>query len=140
MVASRKPAAPTDLGERGRKFWRDVMRIYELNVDEMQILAEVCRTLGDCDILRERIENDGFMVQGSTGQKRLHPAVAELRQTRAALAKLLAQLGLPDTEGGASLPSAESRRATKAATARWTQADRRKQQRQEAAAQHGQVP
>lgn len=138
-MVSRKPAAPADLEKRGRAFWREVLKIYELNVDEMQLLAEACRTLDDCDRLREVIEADGHMVRGSTGQSRLHPAIGELRQTRTALAKFLAQLGLPDVDGGASLPTPESRRASKAATARWDHKRFLDQQRREAA-NRGEIP
>lgn len=132
-MVSRKPAAPADLEKRGRAFWREVLKIYELNVDEMQLLAEACRTLDDCDRLRVVIETEGQMIKGSTGQSRLHPAIGELRQTRTALAKFLAQLGLPDAEGGASLPTPESRRASRAADARWNQKRYLDQKRQEAA-------
>jgi hypothetical protein len=60
------------------------------------------------------------MVTGSTGQSRLSPAVAELRQHRLALSKLLLDLALPaETVTELTRPSAASKQASHAATARW---------------------
>lgn len=137
MSARRRPSPPADLAERGKKFWRSVWKDYDLNVDEIEVLAEACRTLDECDRLRERVDADGDMVAGSTGQLRLHPALVELRLARAGLGKLLAQLGLPDLETGDAPQSAAQRRASKAAEARW-QAKREEQERRAALTNRGQ--
>jgi hypothetical protein len=58
-------------------------------------------------------------VDGSAGQRRIHPAVNELRQARQLLARLLAQLGLPDESGQAVVETFETKRARSAANERW---------------------
>jgi phage terminase small subunit len=117
-----KPRAPSGLGSRGGRFWRTVVDTYELQPDELELLAECCRTLDDLDKLRKAIGRDGTTVAGSKGQTRTHPALAELRQTRLALGRLLGQLGLPDPEdeqGRPGIVSPLSARGRKAARARW---------------------
>lgn len=131
VSGTRRPSAPKDLGTRSRKFFREVYAIYDLSMSEHQLLLEACRTLDDCDALRERIELDGHMVKGSTGQSRLHPAVPELRQARTTLAKLLDQLGLPNPESGEQPVTASQRRAAKAGQARWRQDAERAARRRE---------
>jgi phage terminase small subunit len=48
------------------------------------------------DQLEALVASDGLVAAGSTGQVRVHPAVAELRAQRQAYARLLAELGLDD--------------------------------------------
>lgn len=112
------PRTPVGLAARGRKFWRQTSAAYELSDTEWLLVGEACRVLDECDLLRQALDDDGIMVDGSTGQRRVNPAVGELRQHRLALAKLLGQIGLPDDEGDV-LPSAGQVRARKAASARW---------------------
>lgn len=137
MGASKGPSAPADLAERGKRFWRQVWKEYDLNVDEVELLAEACRTLDECDRLRQRVATDGDTVPGSTGQLRLHPALVELRLARAGLGKLLAQLGLPDLETGDAPQTAAQRRSSAASQARW-KAKREEQERRAALASGGQ--
>ena len=76
----------------------------------------------------EALLADSLTVTGSTGQSRLSPAVAELRQHRLALSKLLIDLALPAetiAETIAELaPSVASSKASKAAKVRWNRQKR----------------
>jgi hypothetical protein len=117
-MGARRPPAPKGLAERGRRFWRTVVAGYELEPDELEVLVEVCRTLDQVEPLQALLEQDGLTVTGSVGQKRVHPAIGELRSSRALLGKLLAQLELPDPEGE-SLSTPQQARARKAARSRW---------------------
>jgi len=85
---------------------------------ESELLHEACRLLDETDLLRAAIEADGATVTGSAGQTRVHPAFGELRQQRAALARLLAQIQLPDVDGDV-IPTAAQGKAAKAARSRW---------------------
>ncbi|MEU4287805.1 P27 family phage terminase small subunit [Kribbella sp. NPDC026596] len=116
---STKPKAPAGLGARGRAFWRDVLAVWEVNRDELELLAEACRCLDQLDDLRAAISRDGVTVLGSLGQTRVHPAVSQVNATRGVLAKLIAQMGLPDPEGNA-VPSPRSAQAQRAAESRWS--------------------
>lgn len=118
-MTARRPTPPKDLGSRGRRFWADVVAVYELNVDELQLLVEVCRGLDELELLHALIA-DGVTVAGSRGQDRLHPALAEMRAVRLGLGRLLAQLGLPDPDSGApGLQTPQQVRARRAAETRW---------------------
>jgi len=112
------PPAPSALGDRGRAFWLTVHTHWLLNVDEVELLTEVCRTVDVCEDLQAVLNRDGVMAVGSMGQARTHPALAELRGSRLLLGRLLAQLSLPDPADGV-MSSPASARARKAAKARW---------------------
>jgi hypothetical protein len=114
----RKPAAPADLGTRGRAFWRRTLAVFDLSEVELELLRECSRLLDECEALRGSVDVDGVTVKGSAGQVRVHPALSELRSHRLALGKLLAQLALPDEDMDA-LPSPTRARAQKAAATRW---------------------
>ena len=118
MAAERRPRAPAGLARRGRQFWTKTVAVYSLSDAELELLVEVCRALDQCEDLQAAIATEGITVAGSKGQSRVHPAVAELRQVRLAVGRLIAQLALPDEEGE-SVPSPTTLRARNAAGARW---------------------
>ena len=112
------PTPPVGLEARGSRFWRVVHETWLIDADETELLVETCRQLDVCEALAAVVARDGVLSVGSTGAVRAHPAVAELRAARLALARLVAQLDLPDVTGS-TMPSAASTRARKAARARW---------------------
>ncbi len=120
-MSDRKPAAPADLGGRGRRFWRATVGDYELTASEMELLAECCRLMDETEALRLVVDDQGTTVTGSAGQTRVHPALGELRQHRLAMGKLLAQLALPN-EDGTTVASPLQARARRAAESRWAPA------------------
>lgn len=110
--------APAGLGERGTAFWRGVTAVYELGIDEIELLTEICRALDMCNEIQAAIERDGYTVEGSEGQPRVHPGISQLNSTRTLLSRLMAQLSLPD-EDGSTLSSPARVRAQKASGQRW---------------------
>lgn len=106
------------LGARGRAFWDAVQEEYEFDVHEAEVLLEACRALDVIDSLAASVEDAGVMTVGSQGQPVLHPAVSELRQQQAAVARLLTQLNLDAAEVGQVL-TAKQAQAKAAAQARW---------------------
>jgi hypothetical protein len=119
------PTAPSDLAARGRgrRFWKRVVSEYECSPVELELLSEACRSMDELDALRRAVVKDGATVAGSRGQRRTHPALAELRQGRAELRRLLDALGIPQPLAAAAeregVVSMASRRAQRAARARW---------------------
>jgi hypothetical protein len=113
-----RPPRPARLRARGRGFWDATTGKYDLTAGEVQLLAEVCRTLDECEALSRALAADGVTVEGSKGQTRAHPALGELRAARVVLSRLLAQLQLPDDDGQA-IPSAAALRSRTAAGQRW---------------------
>ncbi|MFD6860552.1 hypothetical protein ACFWCF_24835 [Rhodococcus sp. NPDC060090] len=75
--------------------------MYELAEHELQVLREAVRTVDQIDRLHAIVEADGVMQESPQG-RRVHPAVAEMRQQRIVLARLLAALKIPDTDAGQS--------------------------------------
>jgi len=87
---------------------------FELETAEMSILEAAARQADVVAALEVIVAQDGLM-DPTTG--RVHPAVAEARQGRLALARLLAALALPDDD---DVPrTARSRQAQRAAQVRW---------------------
>ena len=114
---------PTDppLGRAGLATWRAITDVgYVLRPDEVVVLTQACRLLDQAEALQAAIDHDGVTVTGSRGQIRPHPALAELRGTRAEVARLLGRLKLPDPQPAAAGSSLTSERARKAARARWS--------------------
>lgn len=109
-------------GPRGQAFWRSVTADFEADDGETALLIEACRTLDVLDQLAAAVERDGLIVKGSTGQPVTHPAVAEARQQRVVLARLLKALRLDEEEEApteAAGPSVNRERARYAAQQRW---------------------
>lgn len=82
---------------------------------ELAILDLARRQADDISDLENVLHMQGPLVTGSTGQERLNPAFAELRQQRLALGKLLDSIRLPDEYLG-HVPDAKKARA---AATRW---------------------
>jgi hypothetical protein len=93
-----------------------------LRPDELIVLETACRARDDLARLEGELAAAPNIVQGSTGQLKVHPLFGEVRSARALVARLLAQLDIPDPDiVKASRPMATgtSTRAQKAAAHRW---------------------
>jgi hypothetical protein len=91
---------PADLQSRGAAFWRRIVGEYELSPTEIELLTEVARSLDVVEALSQVTDLR---------------SLAEARQQRLALGRLLAQLQLPSDE----LEAPTVIRARRAAQARW---------------------
>lgn len=131
MTADSTPRPPERLGEAGSALWCSLTTVYEFGPHELALLAVACRQADDVAALEALLARDGLVVPGSTGQPRLNAAVTEVRQGRLALSKLLDQLALPadDDDAAPVLRSPASRKAQKAARARWDREARREAHR-----------
>lgn len=112
------PSTPRDLGKRGRKLFRDVVREYDLDPQNVACLHEAARCLDEIELLRAAVDRDGATTTGSTGQIVEHPALAGLRAHRGVFDRLLGRLALPDAEGVPELTPYQ-KRAKVAHDARW---------------------
>lgn len=112
------PEPPEGLGEAGRALWVSLTSVYVFTAYELLILDQACRLADSVDALAAAVEQDGVVVLGAAGQKRLNAAVVELRQARLGMAKLLGMLALPSSEDERPMSDA-SRRAQHAARSRW---------------------
>lgn len=113
--------APTKLGAKARKFWRETVANYEVSAHEALLLEAACREIDIVERLQKELDGANLVVPGSMGQDTAHPLLMEVRMHRAAFAALIKQLALPDVED--EKPSSpRSRQAQKAAEARWGRA------------------
>ena len=106
-------------GARGRRFYDNALKLFKLEDSEHELLVECCRGLDLLETMQTELETVGLTVTASNGAVRVHPFVAEKRQTALAVARLLAQLALPDEDGIEAVQKLTSARAAKAARARW---------------------
>lgn len=110
--------------KRSATLWQKVTSTYQLRPDEIRVLEDACRQADLVDRFQRIVDRlDDLTTPGSMGQLVTHPAVTEVRQHRAALARLLAQLKLPDSIEGVfpqSTKGSPSDRARVVAHARWT--------------------
>jgi hypothetical protein len=69
----------------------------ELDQREEALLDLAARQAADVAAAEADIAARGHLVEGSRGQKVVNPSVAEVRQSRLALGRLLGQLDLPES-------------------------------------------
>lgn len=93
---------PTGLKARGKRQWTEVTEKYELRLDELNILEDICREIDLIDSLEKELKGLPVMMKGSQGQDIVNPLIPELRQHRATKKMLWNSLKLPDdeSEGG----------------------------------------
>ncbi|MCB0862612.1 MAG: hypothetical protein KDB66_05290 [Solirubrobacterales bacterium] len=120
-MAEKAPKPPAGLGDSGRDLWKsiwsDLPKRWELDEREQAVLLAACRQADDVARLEVAADEHGPMTTGSRGQAVLNPAVAEARQGRLALSRLLGQLHLPDDDE--KPVTAASLRGKRAADVRW---------------------
>lgn len=88
---------PRGLNAAGRRLWDVGTTEFEWAQHELAMLEEACRTRDRIVELDAAVTRDGLMLNSSQGM-RVHPAVAEARSQRLALARLLATLGIPSLD------------------------------------------
>lgn len=103
-MTTDKPKAPRGLQAAGKRLWAVATEEYEWAEHEQAVLEEACRIRDRIVQLDAAVADEGLMIPSSQGS-RLHPGVAEGRQQRLALARLLATLRIPGLEDD-DLPAA----------------------------------
>ena len=71
------------------------MSDFELAEHEKLILTQAAHMADTCEQLQEIINREGAMIAARDGGLRTHPACRELRQQRAALARIIVALRVP---------------------------------------------
>lgn len=117
-----KSKVPGTLADAGKALWDDIAGKYVLRPDEAAVLTQACETADMIATLDKAWDDLGkpFLTKGSMGQDVIHPLIGERRAQSAALARLLAQLKLPDDATATGGGAANQQRA--AAQTRWAQA------------------
>ena len=96
------PRAPAKLGAAGVRLWRSVAKRYELTLSELTLLEGAAKLTDEIVRLEKALANAPTLITGSAGQEKVHPAFAELRAHRLALARLMQALDLDGAERDAA--------------------------------------
>ena len=127
MSDVQKPRAPGGLGVAGRRLWRTVVSdadSQEIDLDSRELtwLEDACRLTDRLEEMEIVLTATGtFMVKGVAGQPVAHPLIAEIRQTRALRAQLLARITVspPEEKQQSSGVFPRAVQARDAANRRW---------------------
>lgn len=94
------PKAPSSLGKTGRIFWRRVHATWgDFDARHLELLRMACEALDRAEQAREAIRRDGITVPTADGTSiKSHPALGVERDCRIGFARLMRELGLPETE------------------------------------------
>lgn len=113
------PQPPSGLRAAGKRFWKTTVEEYDLRVDELSILRQICATLDTIAEIEAARKKDGnpLLTTGSMGQEVIHPYIAELRTQRSQLASLMKSLGLKNADEGE--PGNSSAAGTALVNSRW---------------------
>ena len=108
--------APAHLGTVGADLFAEVASTYDLSIPERAALVQVCETVDTIADLEAALREHGRV----TADGKPSPLVAEARQQRAILVRLLGMLDLPlDAAAPSGAFMGKSRAGRKAANARW---------------------
>ena len=98
-----RPGVPKGAGAAGRRLWKALQDEYEFEEHELVLLREAVRLTDTLTDLQAVIDEEGAVITDTRGERKTHPAVVEARQSRIALARVLAVLRLPSGEDGGDL-------------------------------------
>ena len=87
--------APSGLGKAGRALWRDITAEYGMAPHELAILVQCCRVVDRLDAIEAELSGATLTVEGSTGQPKAHPLLAEQRAQMRVLESLSRALSIP---------------------------------------------
>jgi hypothetical protein len=131
MPEEAPPRPPVGIGKRGRELWVSIMGRYRMRPDQVELVVELVCAVDEIERLRRAVRKDGMIVAGAAGQLRPHPGLAQITARRATVARLSAQLRIPDPkpkqeqqqqqehDGRRRRHPATVGKARKAAEARW---------------------
>ena len=94
------PKAPANLGAAGRRLWRSVLKEFDLEEHELALLRRACHVADRCDQLQAVIDSEGLFETNRLNERKMHPAVPELRQQEILFAKLIVAMRVPLGEAG----------------------------------------
>src|ERR1700682_299234 len=89
-----KPA-PRDLGQAGKKLWRNATSEFTFSSVEFELLYQLCCVIDEIAAMRADLSEMGYIVAGSEKQPRINPVVAALTAHRKLADQLAVALSLP---------------------------------------------
>ena len=98
------------MGADATRFWEGAIEAYDLRVDKVRILKDICREIDLIERIERELKGAPTMVTGSMGQQIANPLFGEARQHRATLATLIKSLNLDGLKSNTASASGRSRR------------------------------
>src|SRR5262245_22176067 len=95
--------APKHLTPDSQSWWAAICEEYAMQSHHHRLLTLAAEAWDRAQQAREILDKDGITIEGREGGMRAHPCVAIERDSRAAFASLVKQLGLDD-EGETRAP------------------------------------
>lgn len=113
------PKPPAGLQKPGKALWQKIAGTWELNLAELETLHLACRTADRLAEMEAQVAAEGLTLQGRNGTV-IHPLLAQIRLSTAALDKLIAHLRIPAEEEEPLPMTYRQRQASNAARIRWS--------------------
>jgi len=101
------PSAPRHLSPKTRLWWASVLEAYDVGPHELHLLTLAGEALDRCTAARQAIAKHGLVYFDPKRGPRMRPEVVVERDSRAAFARLVAQLDLDD-DAPAPIPGVKS--------------------------------
>lgn len=96
---------PAGLQAPGKKFWKEVMGEYKLEMThDLERLRQACRCLDEIKIAEVVIKKDGLFIEDRFKQKREHPAAKLIRDNKTLFCRIIRELCLDVLEPGENRP------------------------------------
>lgn len=118
------PTAPTGLGTRGKRLWKDLTEAHEMDAMQLVILGEACRCADRLEkldaLLRGEVEVWATLVHNLRTEDyelKIDSALSEARQQQNVMKQLLVSLRLPDGVTGKKPQARGARGAYRTKTA-----------------------
>lgn len=109
--------APRDLRTAGTALWRKLVREFQFNSAEIELLHQFCVTVDEIAAMRADLSEMGMVTMGSKNQPVMNPLLSALVAHRKLADQLVTALGLP--VDGEVVGRKRSASAKRAADARW---------------------
>lgn len=120
-MSEKTNKAPAGLSEAAQRWWKRLMQEYQdWTPDDLLVLESALQSYDRWQQAKGEIDRDGLTGTDRFGQPRLHPACAVERDSRAAMLRALAALGL---EPPAEAKPDASTLGRRAAMSRWHSED-----------------
>jgi len=86
--------APKHLSGPAKKWWRQVVKDFELESHHVKLLTLAAESWDRCEAARKVLEEKGLVYEDRFGQPKPRPEVAIERDSRLAFARMLRELRL----------------------------------------------
>lgn len=95
MSKDRLPAPPSHLSADAKRLFRDVVKRYDLDAEELVSLRLACTAWDTAEKARRTLDREGQTITNRFDEPRAHPALAVQKEAMASWVRLMQLLGIP---------------------------------------------